>query len=98
MKYINLNGTTVPALGLGTAAMRGKTCEKALTYALELGYRHIDTAAFYDNEEVVGRVLTASGISRRNIFFTTKVCHPTLRPMPFEHLSTKVSSACKRIT
>ena len=73
MKYINLNGTTVPALGLGTAAMRGKTCEKALTYALELGYRHIDTAAFYDNEEVVGRVLTASGISRRNIFFTTKV-------------------------
>ncbi len=73
MKYIELNGMTVPALGFGTAAMRGKACEKAVTYALELGYRHIDTAAFYGNEEEIGRVLTASGISRGNIFLTTKV-------------------------
>ncbi len=73
MKYIELQGTRVPALGFGTAAMRGKKCEKALTYALELGYRHIDTAAMYRNEEVVGRVVAASGIARRNLFITTKV-------------------------
>ncbi len=44
-----------------------------MTHALELGYRHIDTAAFYDNEEEIGRVLTASGNSCGNIFLTTKV-------------------------
>jgi 2,5-diketo-D-gluconate reductase B len=86
----------VPALGFGTAALRGKKYKSALTYALELGYRHIDTAAFYGNEDAVGRVIAASGIDRRNIFLTTKIWPSDLAPEAFrqsldqslEHLQT----------
>ena len=94
MKYIDLKGTRVPALGFGTAALRGKKCETALAYALELGYRHIDTAAMYRNEEVVGRALAASGIPRRNIFLTTKVGPTELSP---EALRQSVEQSLERL-
>jgi 2,5-diketo-D-gluconate reductase B len=63
----------IPVLGLGTWAMRGAECAKAVAEALALGYRHIDTAAMYGNEREVGEGLRASGAKRDDVFITTKV-------------------------
>jgi diketogulonate reductase-like aldo/keto reductase len=63
----------IPVLGLGTWAMRGEECAKAVADALALGYRHIDTAAMYGNEREVGLGLRASGVKRDDVFLTTKV-------------------------
>ena len=68
------DGHTIPQLGLGVWQTRaGRTCEAAVLAALEAGYRHIDTAAAYDNEESVGAGIRASGIRREDIFVTTKL-------------------------
>ena len=72
---IKLNdGYLMPQLGLGVWQTRaGATCEAAVLAALEAGYRHIDTAAMYGNEESVGAAIAMSGIPRENIFVTTKL-------------------------
>lgn len=68
------NGTRIPALGLGTwQAEQGPDTEQAILDAFELGYRHIDTAALYKNEETVGRAFRVSGLPREEVFITTKV-------------------------
>jgi methylglyoxal/glyoxal reductase len=68
------DGHLIPQLGLGVWQTRvGATCEAAVLAALEAGYRHIDTAALYGNEESVGAAIRMSGISRKNIFVTTKL-------------------------
>ena len=68
------NGVKMPVLGLGTfQSDRGETARQAVTWALEAGYRHIDTAAIYGNEEDVGAAIGTSGIPREQIFITTKV-------------------------
>jgi 2,5-diketo-D-gluconate reductase B len=64
---------TMPALGLGTWPLRGPDCEAAVESALGLGYRHIDTAEMYGNEEEVGAGIAASGVPRGEIFLTTKI-------------------------
>jgi diketogulonate reductase-like aldo/keto reductase len=71
----NLNdGHAIPRLGLGVWLISsGKNCEAALRVALEAGYRHIDTAAFYGNETSVGKAVRDSGIARQDIFVTTKL-------------------------
>ncbi|HET6448735.1 MAG TPA: aldo/keto reductase [Conexibacter sp.] len=66
-------GVSMPLLGFGTWEMRGKTAEDAVTAALEIGYRHLDTARMYRNETEVGRALAASGLSRDEVFVTTKM-------------------------
>ena len=66
---------TMPALGLGTWPMKGRDCEAAVESALGLGYRHIDTAEMYGNEEAVGAGIATSGIPRGEIFLTTKIWH-----------------------
>lgn len=71
-------GVAAPQLGLGTWQMEGETCERAVREALELGIRHIDTAAGYDNEEAVGRALR--GFPREAVFLTTKVWRDELAP------------------
>jgi 2,5-diketo-D-gluconate reductase B len=63
----------MPALGLGTWPMKGADCEEAVGTALDMGYRHIDTAEMYGNEEAVGAALAATSIPRGEIFLTTKV-------------------------
>ena len=64
----------IPRLGLGVWQIpNGRICEAAVRAALETGYRHIDTAAFYGNEESVGAAVRASGIPREDIFVTTKL-------------------------
>ena len=68
------NGIEIPQLGLGVyLAKRGRECKKAITWALESGYRHIDTASSYGNEKDVGKAVRSSGISRTEIFITTKL-------------------------
>jgi len=73
------DGTVIPLLGLGVWQVPdGPTCVHAVQVALELGYRHIDTAQAYGNESSVGRALRESGIARDEIFITTKF-HPGRR-------------------
>lgn len=68
------NGTEIPIIGLGTwQSKAGKETYDAVISALELGYRHIDTAAVYGNESDVGRAIKDSGIGTDEIFVTTKV-------------------------
>ena len=70
------DGSWMPMLGFGTWEIpNGAECEKAVRSALEAGYRHIDTAQAYGNEESVGRALSDSGIARDEVFVTTKF-HP----------------------
>ncbi len=64
---------SMPALGLGTWQLRGSACTTAVGKALELGYRHIDTAEMYGNEAETGVAIAASGIPRSEIFVTTKL-------------------------
>ncbi|MCX7908536.1 MAG: aldo/keto reductase [Ignavibacteria bacterium] len=72
---VNLNnGVKTPVLGLGTYLMKpGKETYDACLWALEVGYRHIDTASFYRNEYDVGRSIKDSGIDRKEVFVTTKI-------------------------
>lgn len=68
------NGVEIPVIGLGVYEVdAGETVYNAVRSALKLGYRHIDTASFYNNEEGVGRAIADSGIPREDIFVTTKV-------------------------
>lgn len=67
------NGVEIPALGLGTWQIDDATAGRVVREALEVGYRHIDTAQLYVNEEGVGRGLRAAGVQREEIFLTTKV-------------------------
>src|SRR5947199_5217082 len=67
------DGNEIPLLGLGVWQVRGgPETENAVRWALELGYRHIDTAQAYGNEESVGRALRESGVPRDEVFITTK--------------------------
>jgi 2,5-diketo-D-gluconate reductase B len=63
----------MPALGLGTWPMKGADCEEAVHSALDMGYRHIDTAEMYGNEDAIGAALARTSIPRGEIFLTTKV-------------------------
>ena len=63
----------MPRLGLGTWPMKGAECQAAVESALALGYRHLDTAEMYGNEEAVGAGLAAAGLPRDAVFLTTKV-------------------------
>jgi 2,5-diketo-D-gluconate reductase B len=65
--------TRMPRLGFGTWPMRGADCQRAVESAIGLGYRHVDTAEMYGNEEAVGAALAACGIPRGALYLTTKV-------------------------
>ena len=66
---------TIPALGLGVAELSDEETERAVSAALEIGYRLIDTAAVYGNEAAVGRAIAASGIPRAELFVSTKLAN-----------------------
>ena len=76
----NAQHLKMPKLGLGTWPMLGDECTTAVIQALDLGYRHIDTAAGYNNEAAVGRALTESGVPRGDIHVTSKVWWDKLAP------------------
>ncbi|TFV63681.1 aldo/keto reductase [Geodermatophilus sp. DF01-2] len=71
---VRLAGSTeMPMVGFGTWQITGRQCYDAVRYALEAGYRHVDTATMYGNEAEVGRALRDSGVDRDEIFVTTKL-------------------------
>ncbi len=80
MELITAQGMRMPKLGLGTWPMKGEDCTSGVQSALELGYRHIDTAAMYGNEEAVGAALAKTTVPRAEIHVTTKVWHDQLAP------------------
>jgi diketogulonate reductase-like aldo/keto reductase len=97
MHYVEANGAKIPAIGLGTWELRGRTCARIVEQALRLGYRHIDTAQIYENEREVGEGLRASGVRRDEVFVTTKVWTSHFAPNDLER-SAKESLARLRLT
>lgn len=78
MEHITLNnGAPMPMVGLGTWQLRGPAGERAILDALELGYRLLDTARMYENEDIVGSAAKKSGLPRREVFITTKLFTPS---------------------
>lgn len=74
MEFCKLNnGLSMPRLGLGTYKARGEIVTQAVITAAQAGYRHIDTAAFYDNERAVGAGVAASGVPREAFFLVSKM-------------------------
>ena len=78
MKHIDINHEQVPALGLGTYTLKGQACQEAIVDAIAIGYRHLDTAQSYDNEQDVGQGIRQSGIDRDELFITTKIWYTDL--------------------
>lgn len=70
---VTAHGVTVPALGFGTWQLAPDTAERCVRDALDLGYRHVDTAAMYGNEEAVGTAIRDHDVDREDVFLTTKV-------------------------
>jgi 2,5-diketo-D-gluconate reductase B len=97
MQFVEANGANIPAIGLGTWELRGRTCSRLVEQAIKLGYRHIDTARVYDNEREVGDGLRASGVKRDDVFVTTKVWTTHFAPNDLER-STKESLAKLRLS
>jgi diketogulonate reductase-like aldo/keto reductase len=73
MEDETVHGERVPAIGLGTYQLRGRDGVEAITRALDVGYRHLDTAELYENETIVGRAVGESAVAREDVFLTTKV-------------------------
>ena len=71
--YTLANGIAIPAVGYGTFRTPATVARQAVKTAIEVGYRHIDTAAVYENEEAVGQGIKDSGIDRDSIFLTSKL-------------------------
>ena len=80
MEYLQTQGITLPRLGLGTFRMQGDACRLAVESALALGYRHIDTAEMYGNEDAIGAAIAAAGVARKDLHVTTKVWNDNLAP------------------
>ncbi|WP_018698178.1 aldo/keto reductase [Amorphus coralli] len=85
MHTVGAAGVEIPALGFGTWQLKGAECEKMVTAALGAGFRHIDTAEMYDNEEAVGRGLKAAKLPRDEVFLTSKVWSSNLRDGQLQH-------------
>ncbi|MGB9115942.1 aldo/keto reductase [Bradyrhizobium sp.] len=97
MQFVEANGARIPAIGLGTWELRGRTCARIVEQAIKLGYRHIDTAKVYENEREVGEGLRASGVRRDELFVTTKIWTTHFAPNDLER-STKESLAKLRLS
>jgi len=80
MEYLQTQGISLPRLGLGTFRMQSEVCRAAVESALGLGYRHIDTAEMYGNEDAIGAAIATSGVARKDLHVTTKVWNENLAP------------------
>jgi len=80
MDHLQTQGISLPRLGLGTFRLQGDACRAAVESALTLGYRHIDTAEMYGNEEAIGAAIAASDVARSDLHVTTKVWNENLAP------------------
>jgi 2,5-diketo-D-gluconate reductase B len=84
MQFVEANGAKIPAIGLGTWELRGRTCARLVEQAIRLGYRHIDTAQVYENEREVGEGLRAARVRRDDMFVTTKIWTTHFAPNDLE--------------
>jgi diketogulonate reductase-like aldo/keto reductase len=84
MDVIEAHGARIPVLGFGTMTLKEDLCVELVEAALQLGYRHLDTAQMYGNEREVGQGLRGSGLKREDVFLTTKVWFNRLAPGDFE--------------
>ncbi|WP_236597685.1 aldo/keto reductase [Paraburkholderia kirstenboschensis] len=80
MEALKTERIELPRVGFGTFRMPRDGCPPVVESALELGYRHIDTAKMYQNEEAVGAAIAASDLARKQLHLTTKVWHENLEP------------------
>jgi len=80
MEFVKVHGVSVPAVGFGTFRMQGEECAEAVANALSVGYRHLDTAEIYENEEAVAMGIRESRIARDRLFITTKAWMDDLSP------------------
>src|SRR5438445_8698071 len=80
MENLKTQGISLPRLGLGTFRMQGDVCRAAVESALDLGYRHIDTAEMYANEQAIGAAIASAGVARKDLHVTTKVWNENLAP------------------
>ena len=80
MEHLQTQGIALPRLGLGTFRLQGDACRAAVESALALGYRHLDTAEMYGNEEAIGAAIAASRVARKDLHVTTKVWNENLAP------------------
>ena len=95
MEYkILSDGTKIPMLGYGVFMIDKKQCEKCVLDALEVGYRHIDAAQIYGNETEVGNALIGSGISRNELYLTTKIW---VTEFGYESTKKSIDSSLKRL-
>src|SRR6266516_6883499 len=80
MEHLQTQGISLPRLGLGTFRMQGDACRAGVESALGLGYRHIDTAEMYGNEDAIGAAIAASRVARGDLHITSKVWNENLAP------------------
>ena len=93
-KTVRARNTVIPALGFGTYELTGSDCREMVRVALEAGYRHIDTAQVYDNEEQVGAGIKDAGTDRESFFLTTKVWFDNYEPAKLE---TSVETSLRKL-
>jgi 2,5-diketo-D-gluconate reductase B len=91
-KIVKAKETVIPALGLGTWELKDNECKTMVADCLREGYRHVDTAQAYENEEYVGSGLKASGVDRERVFLTTKVWFKD-----YSELSSSVESSLRKL-
>ena len=83
MQVVEAHGCRIPQIGFGTMTLKEDVCVQAVKTALQMGYRHLDTAAFYGNEVENGEGLRASGVKREEVLICTKVRENNLLPENF---------------
>lgn len=83
------DGNKIPIIGMGTWQMVNDDCRQNVEYALEIGYRHIDTADVYGNHKEIRKAIEASGLLRNELFITTKIWREDLEPQ-------KIHTSCVR--
>ncbi|ALM89553.1 MULTISPECIES: 2,5-didehydrogluconate reductase DkgB [Alteromonas] len=83
MPNVNQSQTKIPSLGVGTFRLKDEEAYNSVTMALEVGFRHIDTAQIYGNEEAVGRAIKDSAVAREDLYVTTKVWNDKLNKASF---------------
>lgn len=94
MKYVELQGQRMPALGLGTWQLTGEKCAEAVENALNMGYRHVDTAQSYGNEAEVGEGIKNSEVDREEVWLTTKLWRDNLNA---ENLEESVNRSLEKL-
>jgi 2,5-diketo-D-gluconate reductase B len=91
---LQTQGISLPRLGLGTFRLQGDACRAAVESAIALGYRHLDTAEMYGNEEAIGAALAASRVERNDLHVTTKVWNENLAP---DAIRRAFDASCKKL-